>query len=313
MDSESALNKLEEEGAENVKVVEKSSNQPEGTVISVDPKAGSNFNPSDEITLTVAKNAKIPDVVGMQEEDAKTTLQDAGYSPEVKWRDSEEEAGKVLSMSPEAGTDANVDTVVTIYVSAPGPRDMYHLLDYFAAQPSADSEYLKWKGYSVTGSYTYTYEGEEAYSNYTSEIWEAEDGSSVSFTPVPFMVDKGLSTEDYLAEGIGFEAVRLYIPNNSSLSLGTNVSMDGVYAYMDACGFDNLKDSCTLDDVRADDGRTGKELGLSTFVCAQGETGGYVWTVLITENGAYLGCGLPIVYADMDSICDNVPINEMLT
>lgn len=309
MDSDSAQNKLQEEGAENVTVTEEASNQPAGTVIGVDPKAGTNFNPADEITLTVAKAATVPDVVGQQQDEATSAVSDAGYQAEVKWADSEEEAGTVVSITPKAGTNASLGSTVTVYVASPGPRDMYHLFDYYDAQPSADSEYLQWKGFTVAGSYTYEDDGV----TYASQVWQQADGSSISFTPVPYTVDMGLSTEDYLSEGVGYQGIRLYAPNNSSLSLGTDVSLDAVHAYMDACGFDNLTDSCTQDDVKADDGRTGSQLGLGKFICAQGETNGYVWTVLVTEDGAYLGCGPKACYNDMDPICDNVAINEMFT
>ena len=88
MDVEAAKTKLQEEGAELVMVVAKASNQPENTVISVEPESGSAFNPQDEITLTVATHATVPNVVGMQEEDAKASVEEAGYVPEVKWADS---------------------------------------------------------------------------------------------------------------------------------------------------------------------------------------------------------------------------------
>ncbi|MBO4365132.1 MAG: PASTA domain-containing protein [Eggerthellaceae bacterium] len=310
MDVEAAKTKLQEEGAELVLVVSQASNQPENTVISVEPAAGEAFNPQDEITLTVASHATVPNVVGMQEEDAKAAVEEAGYVAEVKWADSDADAGTVISTTPEYGTNANLNSTVEIYVASPGPRDIYHLMDYYDATPENDSLYLQWKGFSVVGSYTYG--GDDGAANYASEMWQAEDGTTISFTPVPYSPDAGLSYEDYLAEGFGFEGMRLYIPSNSSLSLTTDISMDTVQAYADACGFGAPEDTCSIDDVEADNGVTGKDLGLPAFICSQGETdNGYIWTILVTEGGTYIGCGPESCYEDMDPICDDVAINEM--
>ena len=308
MDLESAQNKLADEGAENVQVTNKASNQPENTVIDVEPAAGEAFNPEDEITLVVATSAEVPDVVGMQQADAEATLTEVGYVAEVKWADSDADAGTVISTTPEAGANANLNSTVTVFVASPGPRDVYHMFDYFDAIPSADSEYLQWKGFSVAGGYTY--EDDEG-TTYASQTWQQEDGSTISFTSVPYTADVGASYEDYLAAGIPFQGIRFYIPAHSAFSLGTDVSMDGVQAYMDACGFDNLKDSCTNEDVKSESGASGKELGLPPLACAQGETNGYVWTVLVTESATYIGCGPQECYEDLDPICDGVVINEM--
>lgn len=310
MDVEAAKTKLQEEGAELVMVVSKPSNQPENTVISVEPESGEAFNPQDEITLTVASHATVPNVVGMQEEEAKAAVEEAGYVPEVKWADSDADAGTVISTTPESGTNANLSSTVEIYVASPGPRDIYHLLDFYDATPENDSLYLQWKGFTVAGSYTYG--GDDGKPYYASQMWQAEDGTTISFTPVPYSPDAGLSYEDYLAQGFGFEGVRLYIPSNSSLSMTTDISVETVQAYADACGFGTPEDTCSVDDVEADNGVSGKDLGLPAFICSQGKTdNGYIWTVLVTEKGTYIGCGPESCYEGMDPICDDVAINEM--
>lgn len=309
MDVESAKEKLAEEGAKAVIVATKASNQPENTVLDVEPKVGAAFKPDDEITLTVATAAIVPDVTNMTEDEAKAAVNEAGYVAEVKWADSDYDAGTVLSTSPDAGASASLNSTVTIYVASPGPRDIYHLMDFFDATSANNSEYLQWKGYAVSGSYTYDKDG----TTYASQVWKADDGSTVSFTPAPYLTDLGLSTEDYLAQGFGYEGIRLCIPTTSALSLTTDISMSTVQAYMDACGFDTIKDTCSVDDVKADNGATGKELGLPNFICAQGETNGRIWTVLVTEDATFLGCGSKECYKDMDPICDAVAVNEMYT
>lgn len=309
MDLSAAQNRLSDEGATNVNVEEKASNQPKGTVISIEPEAGCAFNPDDAITLTVATSAAVPDVVGMTEDEASAALKDVGYIADVKWADSTYEAGTVVSTNPEAGTEANLNTKVSVYVASPGPRDIYHVMDYFDAPPASDSQYMAWKGFKVYGGYSYDADG----ATYTSAIWQHPDGSTMSFTPVPYLEDKGLSTEDYLAEGYAFQGVRLYIPSHSASSLGTDVSMNGIQAYMDACGLSGITDYCTQEDVESSNGADGSKLGLPPFICAQGETDGRIWSILITESAAYIGCGPRECYEDMDPICDNVAINELYT
>ncbi len=307
LDLEAAQNKLADEGAENVQVASKASNQPENTVIDIEPSAGSAFNPEDEITLTVATSAKVPDVAGMQQEEAMAAVSEAGYVAEVKWADSDADAGTVVSTTPEGGAVANLNSTVTIFVASPGPRDIYHVFDYYDAMPADDSEYLQWKGFTIAGGYTY----EDGDTTYASQTWQQTDGSTISFTSAPYTSDVGASFEDYMAEGFAFQGIRLYIPAHSAMSLGTDVSMSGVQAYMDACGFDNIKDSCTNEDVESEGGASGSELGLPALACAQGETNGYVWTVLVTDSATYIGCGPEECYEDMDPICDGVVVNEM--
>ena len=113
-----------------------------------------------------------------------------------------------------------------------------------------------------------------------------------------------------MAQGKPFQAVRIFIPKESSLSLGTELSMGNVKKYMDACGLQNLSDSCTKDDMDYD-GKSGKEMGMGDFVCGQGEMNDMVWTILITDKGTYIGAGSSQSYAGMNPIADSVAVNEM--
>ena len=100
------------------------SQKPVGKVISQDPPAGEQVVEGTEIILDVSRGAKqvvVPSVVGMSEDDARTTLPQAGFevSSTSAPSDSTPE-GIVSDQSPEGGTQASKGSTVTITVSS-GP------------------------------------------------------------------------------------------------------------------------------------------------------------------------------------------------
>jgi len=100
------------------------SQKPVGKVISQDPPAGEEVVEGTEITLDVSRGAKqvvVPSVVGMSEDDARTTLQQAGFevSSTSAPSDSTPE-GIVSDQSPDGGTQASKGSTVTITISS-GP------------------------------------------------------------------------------------------------------------------------------------------------------------------------------------------------
>lgn len=308
MDLESARQMLEEQGATNVKESLKKSNQPENTVIAVEPQVGTTFDLDDEIVLTVATTAYLPDVVGQSQDEAVKTLEEAGYAVSVKWTDSKEEPGKVVSTKPKPKELANLGSTVTVTVASPGPSDFMHIMEYFDTKPEDLSAYLKWKGFVVAGSYAYTNEwnGKDC----VSQKWSRTDGTTVSFTPAPYIEDNVLDVADYMAQGRGFEGVRIFIPAKSDASLGVDFTSAKVKEYMEACGLEGMSDSCNQDDLDYN-GKSGKDLGTGNFICAQGTQDGKVWTILITPEGTYIGAGGYECYEDMEPICDWVAVNEI--
>jgi serine/threonine-protein kinase len=100
------------------------SQKPVGQVISQDPPAGEQVVEGTEIVLDVSRGAKqvaVPNVVGMSEDNATTTLQQAGFevSSTSAPSDSTPE-GIVSDQSPGGGTQATKGSTVTITVSS-GP------------------------------------------------------------------------------------------------------------------------------------------------------------------------------------------------
>ncbi len=94
-----------------------------GYVISVSPEEGSAVSPGSTVTLTVSRgldwgtSASVPNVVGMQTNEALTILGKWIDIEVVYEQNSEVPAGEVSAQSLEAGTSADPDQPITITVS----------------------------------------------------------------------------------------------------------------------------------------------------------------------------------------------------
>ncbi len=103
------------------------STEPLNTVIEQAPAAGGSAVLGSLVTLTVsdgiAPKAKIPDVVGLSEDDATAALEAAGFVVEVAYVDVTDgtEEGIVLSQTPAVGEKADAGTTVTIEVGRLAP------------------------------------------------------------------------------------------------------------------------------------------------------------------------------------------------
>jgi serine/threonine-protein kinase len=110
-------------------IVQQQSDQPEGTVFAQDPVAGTKLAAGDRVTLTVSKGpatVAVPDVVGLTRGDARGELQSAGFSVQVKTRQSQDPADDdiVLDQRPGHGTQLRKGRTVVLYVghyTAPPP------------------------------------------------------------------------------------------------------------------------------------------------------------------------------------------------
>ena len=99
----------------------------EGYVISVDPAEGSQVAPESTVTLVVSKGSKdaeeiaIRDVIGLDEETAKSILSD--FNIIVKTGTSSKVAeGEVMEVDPAIGTKVKKGSDVTIYVNSPSAQ-----------------------------------------------------------------------------------------------------------------------------------------------------------------------------------------------
>ncbi|MFG2553741.1 Stk1 family PASTA domain-containing Ser/Thr kinase [Streptomyces sp. NPDC048581] len=111
---------LEDKGFKVEKKTEESE-RTAGVVINQDPEGGTEQEKNSTITLTVAREAEkstVPDVLGKtcDEATAQMTANDlVGSCTEVETQDPNQ-VGKVISTSPQAGTEANKNDTVTIQI-----------------------------------------------------------------------------------------------------------------------------------------------------------------------------------------------------
>ncbi len=105
----------------NVARVDSPSDKPKGTVISEDPQPGTSQPKGTTITLTVSSGpamVEVPDVTGMNQADAESTLAGAGFNANVVSQAVTDPGldGIVLNESPQPLSKAKQGAVVTITI-----------------------------------------------------------------------------------------------------------------------------------------------------------------------------------------------------
>lgn len=310
-----ARSALSDQGAQNVHVVYDSSNdEPESTVLGVNPQAGSVFMADDQITLTVAQAPVVPDVVGKTEADAIAALGKAALTGRVVYvGGTEAQRGTVVSTSPAAGATAGDDGVVQLNVANPNPTDYRHLLEYFSCSTNTLPAWLENQGFSLQVGY-------KAGSDRAFESFENDAGDTVGFTSQPWAAlgqKEGSEPQDVLTPGAFYDGLRLTIPESESPETGaTQVTAKTI---ADACGFGDASDSCTQADITSANALKAPK---ANFYCASGESGTYVWTVLVrsttgSKTEAVCTAAPKELYESQDlsgygnSICDFVAYQEM--
>jgi serine/threonine-protein kinase len=118
-DQEEAVAALREKGLSAV-VREKASNQPEGTVVSQTPAGGQTIDQGSSVTIFVSngKVKEVPDVTGLNQSEAESQIEDAGFTPSVRTTptDKPDEDGTVLSQSPRGGAERREGSTVSLTV-----------------------------------------------------------------------------------------------------------------------------------------------------------------------------------------------------
>jgi serine/threonine-protein kinase len=91
-----------------------------GLVIRTDPGADNAIDRGSTVTVFVSSGAKqlaVPDVVGLEQGEAKQQLSDRGFNVVVEQKSSDQPTGQVVSQSPSGGQQVNEGSTVTIFVS----------------------------------------------------------------------------------------------------------------------------------------------------------------------------------------------------
>ena len=91
-----------------------------GKVLSQDPEAGVRLPEGSEVTIVIATNRTVPEVIGLSEEEARARLAEAGAERiETKVVSSGEAEGTVLEVSPGVGEPFVSRSPVTLTVAGP--------------------------------------------------------------------------------------------------------------------------------------------------------------------------------------------------
>lgn len=167
-----AADALGAEGFTAVEYKEKKSNKAEGTVLKVSPKAGTEALSTEPITVTVAVPFTVPDVAGMDTDAAKKTLSDEGYEVTTLWSYTEDTPeGTALSTEPEAGTQLDSGSEVTLYIAKSRGNELVALAESFlpgARLKSNDGRFI------IDSVSSVTYAGGDVV-RYTCEAHQYED------------------------------------------------------------------------------------------------------------------------------------------
>ncbi|WP_407559876.1 Stk1 family PASTA domain-containing Ser/Thr kinase [Streptomyces sp. 184] len=96
--------------------------QPKGTVCSTTPAADEEVERGSTVTAIVSKGSgtqkvTVPDVTGVDADEAEDTLREAGFDVEQEEQESSEPEGEVLEQDPEGDTKAARGALVTLTVA----------------------------------------------------------------------------------------------------------------------------------------------------------------------------------------------------
>jgi serine/threonine-protein kinase len=116
---EEARNRLTAAGLLISQTIAVDSDQAPGVVISINPAPGTLITAGSGVVLEIASgNIKVPDLIGLNEIDAKTILTQAGFLiRELSASDASKSLGQVLSQAPAAGETKLIGSVVTITIN----------------------------------------------------------------------------------------------------------------------------------------------------------------------------------------------------
>lgn len=159
-----------------------------GEIISQDPGEGEKVDEHTTIEVVVStgpetKMVQVPNVVDAKEADAEKEIEDAGLIVKKEFETSDDvDAGRVISVSPDAGTEVEEGSEVTIVVST-GPETKMVAVPKLVGRQAADAEAALTSA-GLVGSVTEQYSDEPAgqvISQSPLEGEQVEEGSTVSY------------------------------------------------------------------------------------------------------------------------------------
>ncbi|HAJ95444.1 MAG TPA: hypothetical protein DCP02_04330 [Actinobacteria bacterium] len=118
---EEALSLLSSSGFENISILFEESQEEIEKVFSQVPDSGTVYNKEAEIILRISRGIMVPDIIGLELEDAVTVLEDLGFEVTVLPDGSSE--GIVSSQDPENGQYLNYGSSITIEIEEAIPPE----------------------------------------------------------------------------------------------------------------------------------------------------------------------------------------------
>jgi eukaryotic-like serine/threonine-protein kinase len=112
---------LEDAGFKTDVVQEHSDRVKSGLVIGTDPPAQTRFERGQAVTIRVSSGpnlAKVPSVIGLDQDTADTQIRDAGLKPHFQKQESSQPKGQVIDQSPSGGSSVRKNSTVTVVVSS---------------------------------------------------------------------------------------------------------------------------------------------------------------------------------------------------
>jgi eukaryotic-like serine/threonine-protein kinase len=126
-ESEDTARQILDQAGFQVTVTEESNrDKPDGTVLTQSPNGGAEAPQGSTVALVISSGTpqgQVPDVTNLPEADARSRLIDEGFEVKVAREESAEvQKGRVIRTEPEAGTEADLGTTVTMVVSSGPPE-----------------------------------------------------------------------------------------------------------------------------------------------------------------------------------------------
>ncbi len=129
-----ALSLLKQNGYERIITEREKSPDEENIILSITPNQGDRAKSNVEITIVVSEAYRVPNVMNMDIEAARTLVADEGFEPNVIYVDSNEHPpGTILGTSPEIGTKIKEGDMVTINVARPRGVELVGLSQSYLA------------------------------------------------------------------------------------------------------------------------------------------------------------------------------------
>ena len=146
-----------------------------GKIVNQDPEAGETIKTGTTVTVFVSSgpgDGEIPDVIGEDEEDARSMIEAAGFKCKVSAQASEKTAGTIISQDPSGGSQAEKGSTVNLVASdgSLSRSTMPYLRGKTLSEAQSALENANLKLGSVDYAWSDTYsEGEVMWQQYDAE------------------------------------------------------------------------------------------------------------------------------------------------